>query len=119
LEEQIYMKQLEGFVVQGKKELVFKLQRFLYAPKKSPRMWYQNFDTYILSFGFVIGKDDHCVYSNEEDDHFIYVYFYFNMLLVRNNMDAIKKVKKQLSYNFNMKEICAADFILLQNEIHH
>ena len=41
LEEEIYMKQPEGFVVKGKKELVCKLKKSLYGLKQSPRMWYQ------------------------------------------------------------------------------
>jgi hypothetical protein len=53
LEEEIYMKHPEGFVVKGKKDLVCKLKRDLYGLKKSPRMWYQKFETYILSLGFV------------------------------------------------------------------
>jgi hypothetical protein len=50
LEEEIYMKQPEGFVVKGKKELVCKLKKSLYGLKQSPRMWYQKFDTYILDW---------------------------------------------------------------------
>ena len=63
LEEEIYMKQLEGFIVKGKNELVCKLKKSLYGLKQSPRMWYQKFDTYILGLGFVRSKVDHCVYS--------------------------------------------------------
>ena len=44
LEEEIYMKQPEGFVVKGNKELVCKLKKTLYGLKQSPRMWYQKFD---------------------------------------------------------------------------
>jgi hypothetical protein len=47
LEEEIYMKQPEGFAVKGKKELVCKLKKSLYGLKQSPRMWYQKFDTFI------------------------------------------------------------------------
>ena len=47
LNEEIYMKQPEGFSVKGKKELVYKLKKSLYGLKQSPRMWYQKFDTYI------------------------------------------------------------------------
>ena len=47
LEEEIYVKQPEWFMVKGKKELVCKLNKSLYGLKKSPRMWYQKFDTYI------------------------------------------------------------------------
>jgi ATP-binding cassette subfamily B (MDR/TAP) protein 1 len=57
------MKQLEGFVVKGKKEFVCKINKPLYALKQSPRMWNQNFDTYILGLGFSRRKDDQCVYS--------------------------------------------------------
>jgi hypothetical protein len=38
LEEQIYMKHPEGFVVKGKQELVYKLKKSLYDLNKSPRM---------------------------------------------------------------------------------
>jgi hypothetical protein len=37
LEEEIYMDQLEGFVVPGKEDLVCKLKRSLYGLKQSPR----------------------------------------------------------------------------------
>jgi hypothetical protein len=76
-------------------------------------MWYQKFDTYILSFGFLRSKVDHCLYSKEESGRFIYVYLYVNdMLLIGNNMDAIKEVKKYLPSKFNMKDLGASNFIL-------
>jgi len=113
LEEEIYMKQPKGFVVKGKTELVCKLKRSLYGLNKSPRMWYQKFDTYILSFGFVRSKVDHSIYSKEEGGCFIYVALYVDdMLLIRNNMDAIKESKKQLSSKLFMKDLGASNFIL-------
>jgi hypothetical protein len=59
LKEKNYMKHLEGFIIKGKKDLVCILKISLYGLNKSPRMWYQKFDTYILSFGFVRSKVDH------------------------------------------------------------
>jgi hypothetical protein len=41
LQEEIYMKQPEGFVVKGKNDLVCKLKRYLYGIKQSLRIWYQ------------------------------------------------------------------------------
>jgi hypothetical protein len=91
LEEEIYIKYLEGFIIKGKKDLECKLKRSLYGLKKSPRMWDQKFDTCILILGFVKRKADHCIYSKEEGGCFIYVALYVNdMLLIENNMDAIK-----------------------------
>src|ERR1044072_8586167 len=44
LEEQIYMKQPEGFEETGQ-ELVCQLKRSLYGLKQSPRQWYKRFDS--------------------------------------------------------------------------
>jgi hypothetical protein len=108
------MKQFEGFAVKGKKELVCKLNRSICGLKKSPRMWYQKFDTYILRLGFVRSNVDHYMYSKKEGVHFIYVVLYVDdMLLVGNNMDDIKEVNMKLFSKFNMKYIDVAKFILL------
>ncbi|WP_222927389.1 reverse transcriptase domain-containing protein, partial [Xylella fastidiosa] len=41
LEEQIYMRQPEGFVVSGKEDHVCLLRKSLYGLKQSPRQWYK------------------------------------------------------------------------------
>ena len=90
-----------------------KLKISLYGLNQSPRMWYQDFDTYILSFVFVRSKYYHCIYSKEEGGCFINVALYVDdMLLIRNNMDAIQEVKKQLSSKFDMKDLSALKFIM-------
>ena len=44
LEEEIYMQQLEGFVVSGQENKVCKLDKSLYGLKQAPKQWHQNFD---------------------------------------------------------------------------
>ena len=113
MEEEIYMKRSEGFIVKGNNELVCKLKKSLYGLKQSPRMWYQKFDRYILGLGFVRSKADHCVYSKQVGDNFINIVLYVDdMLLIGNNKDVIKEVKSQLSSKFDMKYLDAANFIL-------
>jgi hypothetical protein len=113
LEEEIYMKQPKGFVVREKKDLVCKLKISLYGLKQSPKMWYQNLDTYILSLGFVRINTDHCIYSKEEGGCFIYVALYVDdMLLIENKMNTINEVKKQLSSKLDMKDLGATNFTL-------
>jgi hypothetical protein len=76
-------------------------------------MWYQKFDTYILGFGFVRSRVDHCVYSKQVGNHFIYVVLYVDaMLLVGNNMDVINEVKSQRSSKFDMKDLDVANINL-------
>jgi hypothetical protein len=113
LEEEIYMKQPEGFVVKGKKELVCKLKNPMYGLKQSPRMWYQNFDTYMLGLGFTRSKEDHYVYFKLIGDHLIYLVLCVDdMFVIGNNKEIIQDVKTHLSSKFDMKYISASNFIL-------
>ena len=52
LEEQIYMKQPEGFEVVGKENHVCLLKKSLYGLKQSPRQWYKKFDSFKVSINF-------------------------------------------------------------------
>ena len=90
LEEEIYMKQPEGFAVKGKKEMVCKLKKSLYGLKQSPRMWYQKFNTFIRGPGFTRSKEDHYVYFKLIGDCVIYLVLYVDdMLLVGNDKEII------------------------------
>jgi len=64
----------------------------------------------------VRSKVNHSIYCKEECGCFICVVLYVNeKLLIRNNMDAIKEVKTQLSSKFDMNYIGATNFILGMN----
>jgi hypothetical protein len=96
LEEEIYMKQPKGFhVVKGKKESVCKLKNSLYGLKKSPRMWYQKFDNYMLGPFFTRSKVDHCVYFKLISDHLIYLVLYVDDILL-NAKGKVEKYKAWL-----------------------
>jgi hypothetical protein len=113
LEEEIYMKQLEVFAGKGKKELVCKLKKSMYGLKKSPRMWYQNFDTCILGLGFRISKAYHCMYFKLVGDCLIYLILYVDdMLFIGNNKEIIQDVKTQLSSKLDMKDLGVVNFNL-------
>ena len=47
LEEDIYMKQPEGFAEDGKEGLVRRLTKSLYGLKQAPRQWYKKFDGFM------------------------------------------------------------------------
>eukprot|EP00253_Pinus_taeda_P026688 PITA_26688 len=86
LEEEIYMKQPEGFAVKGMKE---------------------------LGLGFTRSKADPCVYFKLIGDCVIYLVLYVDdMLLVGNDKEIIQDLKTQLSSKFDMKDIGATNYIL-------
>ena len=53
LEDQIYMKNHEGFIVKLEKELICKINKSIYGLKESPKMWYLKFHMYIQQLKFV------------------------------------------------------------------
>lgn len=83
LEEEIYMKQPEGFEVEGKEEHVCHLVKSLYGLKQSPRQWYRRFDSFMLAHEFTRSSYDSCVYYKElVSGSFIYLLLYVNDMLV-------------------------------------
>ena len=114
LDEQIYMHQPEGFVVPGKEDHVCLLKKSLYGLKQSPRQWYKRFDSFMQNIGFRRSSYDNCVYFKRlSDGTSMYLLLYVDdMLVAASNMIEIKKVKKQLSSEFDMKDLGAAKRIL-------
>ena len=62
LEEEIYMRQLERFIVLGKEECVCLLKRSLYDLKHSLRQWYKRFDSFMISHDFKRSSFDRFIY---------------------------------------------------------
>ncbi|BBH08689.1 transposable element gene [Prunus dulcis] len=62
LDEEIYMKQSDGFVLKGEEDLVCKLQKSIYGLKQASRQWYLKFDEVVKSQGFVDNPLDECIY---------------------------------------------------------
>ncbi|TYK10339.1 hypothetical protein E5676_scaffold367G00140 [Cucumis melo var. makuwa] len=81
----------------GELEEVYRLHKSLYGLKQSPRQWYIRFDTFILKQGFHRNSYDACVYwkLSQKDD----------MILVSKDYAEICELKKQLSNEFEMKDL--------------
>nr|GEW24914.1 hypothetical protein [Tanacetum cinerariifolium] len=67
LDEEVYIKQPEGFVMPGNEHKVCKLVKSLYGLKQAPKQWHQKFDEVVLSSGFHLNQSDKCVYSKFEN----------------------------------------------------
>ena len=62
LNEEIYMTQPEGFEVEEKEQLVYRLKKSLYGLKQALREWYKKFDSSMVSHGYRRIATYHCVY---------------------------------------------------------
>jgi len=89
LEKEIYMEQLDGFVVNGQENKVCKLIKSLYGLKQVPKQWHEKFDKVMLSNEFKINEVDKCVYVKNTDKSYVIVCIYVDDMLVLGNNDHI------------------------------
>ena len=76
LDEEIYMDQPEGFMIQGQESKVCKLRKSLYGLKQAPKQWHEKFDNTLISNGFVVNESDRCVYNKFSDDSGVIICLY-------------------------------------------
>ncbi|KAH9750992.1 hypothetical protein KPL71_014101 [Citrus sinensis] len=114
LEEEIYMTESCGFKVAGKENHVCRLIKSLYGLKQSLRLWYKRFDQFIQGQKFTRSEHGHCVYFRRlQDGAFIYLLLYVDdMVIASKNKGEIERLKKQLAFEFEMKNLGDAKTIL-------
>nr|AAT77072.1 retrotransposon protein, putative, Ty1-copia sub-class [Oryza sativa Japonica Group] len=113
LDEEIYMDQPDGFVVEGQEGKVCKLLKSLYGLKQSPKQWHEKFDKTLTSAGFAVNKADKCVYYRHGGGEGVLLCLYVDDILIfGTNLEVINEVKSFLSQNFDMKDLGVGDVIL-------
>ena len=113
LYEEVYMQQSEGFVVDGKENIVCRLQKFIYSLKQASRQWYLKFHDVVPSLDFEENTVDSCIYLKINGRKFIFLILYVDdILLASNDLGLLMDVKRMLSQNFDMKDLGEANFVL-------
>ena len=110
LEENVYMAQPKGFVVEGKERMGCRLKKSIYRLKQASRQWYLKFDQTIRNFGNFV---DNCVYAKFKNGKFIFLVLYVDdILLASSDVSLLLETKKFLSSKFDMKDLGEASFVL-------
>ncbi|GJQ90179.1 zinc finger, CCHC-type containing protein [Tanacetum coccineum] len=114
LDEEVYMKQPEGFVMPDNEHKVCKLVKSLYRLKQAPKQWHQKFNEVVLLSGFHLSKSDKCVYSKFDSSGkgVIICLYVDDMLIFRTDQNQVDKTKKFLSSRYSVKDMGEADIIL-------
>jgi hypothetical protein len=113
LDEEIYMDQPDGFVVNGQEGKVCKLLKSLYGLKQAPKQWHEKFERTLTAEGFVVNEADKCVYYRHGGGEGVILCLYVDDILIfGTNLNIIKKTKDFLSRCFEMKDLGVADVIL-------
>jgi hypothetical protein len=113
LDEEIYMEQPNGFVLEGQERKVCKLKKSLYGLKQAPKQWHEKFERTLTSVGFVVNEADKCVYYRHGGGEGVVLCLYVDDILIfGTSLKVIEEVKTFLSQCFEMKDLGEADVIL-------
>ena len=89
--------------------MVCKLQKSLYDLKEALRQWYKKFNNFMSNNSFLRCQVDHCCYIKRFDgSHIILLLYVDDMLILGASIHEIDKLKKKLSDEFAMKDLCVA-----------
>ncbi|GJY41386.1 retrovirus-related pol polyprotein from transposon TNT 1-94 [Tanacetum coccineum] len=92
LNEEVYMEQPEGFMIQGQENKVCRLVKSLYGLKQAPKQWHERFDTTVTSFGFQHNSADRCIYTKSTKEYTVVICLYVDdMLIIGTTLDDIKE----------------------------
>jgi hypothetical protein len=113
----IYTTIPEGYSVpaelQGKENLVARVDRAIYGLKQSPRLWNQTIDCTLKKYGFNVSSNDVCLYSRQQNGETLYVTIFVDDLVIAgSNITAINEFKSELRQEYNMKDLGEINFCL-------
>ena len=111
LQEEIFMRQPEGYAEPGGEGLVCRLKKSLYGLKQSPKCWNDKIDSCLKDMRFKKTVDT-CVYVRENGlgEKFIICLYVDDLILVNKDKDELVQVKDELIRNFDVKDL---------GELHH
>jgi hypothetical protein len=113
LNEEIYITQRLGFINPDTASKVCRLHKSLYGLKQAPRVWYELFDTYLLSHGFSKCVSDTNVYIKSSDTNFILLGLYIDdLILISKDLIYLTSHKTLFSQRFSMTDNNDIEYIL-------
>jgi len=112
LDEEIYMKQPEGFVVTGSEKMVCRLNRSIYGLKQSPRCWNSSLHSCLLELGFCQTSGDPCIYISSVGEAAIICIYVDDLLIASVSDNRMRQLKLALSKRYEMKDMGELHYFL-------
>lgn len=113
LEEEVFMKQPEGFEVKGKEHLVCRLKKSIYGLKQSPRCWNAALDNQLKQMGFTQSQNDPCIYHRKIGGEMFYIAVYVDDIILAGRMEeTINQMKAILARKFEIKDLGELNYFL-------
>ncbi len=116
-ENHIYVTIPEGFPIpgdlQGKPNLVARVDRAIYGLKQSPRLWNKTIDSTMHKHGFNRSAQDSCLYTRQRNGNILYVTIFVDDLVIAGTtLQSINEFKRELRQGYNMKDLGEISYCL-------
>ncbi|GJV21096.1 putative RNA-directed DNA polymerase [Tanacetum coccineum] len=113
LKEQVYMKELPGFIDPQRPNHVCLLHKSLYGLKQAPRTWFERLSKALFDLGFKGSKTDPSLFIYSRGDTLLYILVYVDDTIVTgNNKGKIDNIICQLGSAFALKDLRPLNYFL-------
>lgn len=118
LEEEVYMRQPDGYVSKECPNHVCKLKKSIYGLKQSARCWNNAIDTFLKSSGYKQMNSDPCLYMKSIKDQNGIIKFVIlsihvdDILLFSNDLSMLNEEKKLIGSKFKIEDMGEVKHIL-------
>jgi Reverse transcriptase (RNA-dependent DNA polymerase) len=112
LEEEVYMRQPEGFVEKGD-DWYWRLIKSLYGLKQAGRCWHRKLNEVLESMGFKRTVCEHSIWIyHRGEERIIIPVFIDDITIAARNKEAIQRVKDDLKAHFKLRDLGPTSFLL-------
>ncbi|KAD4385676.1 hypothetical protein E3N88_25845 [Mikania micrantha] len=113
LNEEVYIKQPDGFVVQGNEKMVYKLSKALYGLRQAPRAWNVKLDKVLKELGFMKCKHEQAVYILHKSDTTLIIGVYVDDIIVTGpDENHVNEFKNKMKLVFEMSDLGQLSYYL-------
>eukprot|EP00268_Persea_americana_P053619 TRINITY_DN60865_c0_g1_i1.p1 TRINITY_DN60865_c0_g1~~TRINITY_DN60865_c0_g1_i1.p1 ORF type:complete len:349 (+),score=54.58 TRINITY_DN60865_c0_g1_i1:103-1047(+) len=114
LEEEVFVDQLVGYVVEGHEDKVLKLKKALYRLKQVPRAWYTRIDSYFQENGFLKCSYEPTLYikSTSNGSMLIVCLYVDDLIFTGNDPSMFAEFREAMCSNFEMTDMGLMSYFL-------
>ena len=106
-DDDVYMRQPDGFIVQGKEDFVCKLNKGMYGLKQSGRVWHHTLRSELQKIGFTPGLADTTVFFRTSSDGSTDIagWYVDDGLLASHSTQTMEKMVKDIKGTFEIQDL--------------
>lgn len=114
LKEEVYVSQPEGFIIKGKEECVYKLQKALYGLRQAPRACYSRIDDYFHQIGFKRSLNEPTVYTKHQGSSGVILLCLYvdDIIYMESSIDILMEFKCNMMKTFEMTDLGELKYFL-------